>query len=140
MAEAACGHDLIVTSGGMSVGEEDHVKAAVGELGSLGFWRLAVKPGKPVAVGHVGAVPFGGLPGNPVAVMVTFALVARPLIRRIAGAVAAEPRRWQVAADFAHDKPAGATICAAGCWTAAGWRSSATTAPMSSPPWWRPTG
>ncbi|UEM05777.1 molybdopterin molybdotransferase MoeA [Skermanella rosea] len=107
LAEAACGHDLIVTSGGMSVGEEDHVKAAVGELGSLGFWRLAVKPGKPVAVGHVGAVPFVGLPGNPVAVMVTFALVARPLIRRIAGAAAAEPRRWQVAADFAHDKPAG---------------------------------
>lgn len=107
LARAAYGHDMIITSGGMSVGEEDHVKAAVGQLGSLDFWRLAIKPGKPVAVGRVGAVPFVGLPGNPVAVMVTFALVARPLILRIAGAVTAEPRRWQVAADFTHSKQTG---------------------------------
>jgi molybdopterin molybdotransferase len=107
LADAAFGHELVIGSGGMSVGEEDHVKAAVSELGSVDFWRLAIKPGKPVAVGRIGAVPFVGLPGNPVASMVTFALVARPLIQRIAGAAPAEPRRWRVVADFAHDKPSG---------------------------------
>ena len=86
LARASAAHDLILTSGGMSTGEEDHVKAAVEALGSLHFWRLAIKPGRPIAFGQVNRVPFVGLPGNPVAVMVTFLRVARPLILRLAGA------------------------------------------------------
>ena len=83
LADAARGHDAIVTSGGVSVGEEDHVKAAVEALGRLHFWRLAIKPGRPIALGQIDApgpdarqVPFIGLPGNPVAAMVTFLRVA----------------------------------------------------------------
>src|SRR5262249_21081077 len=86
LARAAETHDLIVSSGGMSTGEEDHVKAAVEAQGRLHFWRLAIKPGRPVAMGQVGRVPFMGLPGNPVAVMVTFLMLARPLILRLSGA------------------------------------------------------
>src|SRR5262249_42685488 len=63
---AASGHDLIVTSGGVSTGEEDHVRAAIVAQGSLSFWRLAIKPGRPVALGQVGSTPLVGLPGNPV--------------------------------------------------------------------------
>ena len=77
---AAGSHDLIVTSGGVSVGEEDHVKDAVQALGSLHFWRLGIKPGRPIALGQVGRIPFIGLPGNPVAAMVTFLRIVRPLI------------------------------------------------------------
>jgi molybdopterin molybdotransferase len=93
LSGAASSCDLIVTSGGVSTGEEDHVKAAVEQTGSLAFWRIGIKPGRPVAMGMVGATPFIGLPGNPVAVFVTFAFVARPLIARLAGAefVAAVP-------------------------------------------------
>src|SRR5262249_54486108 len=68
LAAAAADHDLVVSSGGMSTGAEDHVKAAVEAQGSLHFWRLAIKPGRPVALGQIGRVPFFGLPGNPVAV------------------------------------------------------------------------
>ena len=103
---AAAGHDLVVTSGGMSIGEEDHVKAAVEALGKLHFWRLAIRPGRPVAMGQVGGVPFIGLPGNPVAVMVTFLLLARPLILRLSGAREIAPRLYRVAAGFAYAKKA----------------------------------
>src|SRR3546814_6254497 len=72
LAQAEGRHDLLVTSGGDSVGEEDHVKAAVEALGKLHLWPLAVKQGRPIALGQVGRVPFVGLPGNPVAVVVTF--------------------------------------------------------------------
>ncbi|WP_264985332.1 molybdopterin-binding protein, partial [Klebsiella variicola] len=75
LTKAARGHDLILTSGGVSTGEEDHVKAAVEQAGSLTFWRLAIKPGRPVAMGVVEGTAFIGLPGNPVAVFVTFAHV-----------------------------------------------------------------
>jgi molybdopterin molybdotransferase len=104
LAGAAAGHDLLLTSGGMSTGEEDHMKAAVESLGSLHFWRLAIKPGRPVALGQVGEVPFVGLPGNPVAVMVTFLVFARPLILQLAGAseAAAAPRLFRVRAGFDH--------------------------------------
>ncbi|MBV9567028.1 MAG: molybdopterin molybdotransferase MoeA, partial [Hyphomicrobiales bacterium] len=71
LASAASGHDLILTSGGVSTGEEDHVRAAVESIGRLVFWRLAIKPGRPVAMGIIDGVPFAGLPGNPVAVFVT---------------------------------------------------------------------
>ncbi len=101
---AAKDQDLLVTSGGVSVGEEDHVKQAVEALGKLHLWRLAIKPGRPLALGQVGAVPFVGLPGNPVAVMVTFLTLVRPIILRLMGADAAAPRRFKVRADFAHKK------------------------------------
>jgi molybdopterin molybdotransferase len=104
LAAAAASNDLLLTSGGMSVGEEDHVKAAVESLGSLHFWRLAIKPGRPVALGQVGATPFIGLPGNPVAVMVTFLRVARPMILRLGGATQTEPRLFSVRAGFNHRK------------------------------------
>ena len=103
---AAARHDLVVTSGGMSAGEEDHVKAAVEALGKLHFWRLAIRPGRPVAMGQVGGVPFIGLPGNPVAVTVTFVLLARPLILRLSGAREIAPRLYKVAAGFAYAKKA----------------------------------
>ena len=103
---AATSHDLVITSGGMSMGEEDHVKAAVEALGKLHFWRLAIRPGRPVAMGQVGGVPFIGLPGNPVAVTVTFVLLARPLILRLSGAREIAPRLYQVAAGFAYAKKA----------------------------------
>ena len=104
--KASRDHDLIVTSGGVSVGEEDHVKAAVEALGSLHVWRLAIKPGRPAALGQVGRTPFLGLPGNPVAVMVTFYGLARRLIQTLSGATPDEPRRFPVRAGFAHKKKA----------------------------------
>ncbi|MGH7005910.1 MAG: molybdopterin molybdotransferase MoeA, partial [Alphaproteobacteria bacterium] len=107
LARAATAQDLILTSGGMSTGEEDHVKAAVESLGKLHFWRLAIKPGRPIAFGQVGRVPFIGLPGNPVAVMVTFLRVARPLILRLSGANVPEPRMFRMRADFEHKKKTG---------------------------------
>lgn len=77
--------DLIITTGGVSVGEEDHVKPAVEQLGKLNLWRIKMKPGKPLAFGHVGNVAFIGLPGNPVSAMVTFLLFARPFIKKMQG-------------------------------------------------------
>ena len=104
LADAATRHDAIVTSGGMSTGEEDHVKAAVEAEGTLHFWRLAIKPGRPVALGQIGRVPFVGLPGNPVAVMVTYLRVARPLLLKLAGAVDLEPTLYRVRAGFGYRK------------------------------------
>jgi molybdopterin molybdotransferase len=101
------GVDAIMTTGGVSVGEEDHVKAAVEALGSLHFWRIAIRPGRPLAFGRIGAVPFIGLPGNPVAAMVTFLMFARPMLERIAGCRAALIQRYPVAADFDFAKKAG---------------------------------
>ena len=110
LADAAHGHDLLVTSGGVSAGEEDHVKAAVEGIGGrIDLWRLAIKPGRPVAFGAVGGAAFVGLPGNPVAAMATFMRIARPMILKLAGASESEiaPHRFSVAADFAYDKKAG---------------------------------
>ncbi len=104
LADAAASHDVIFTSGGVSVGEEDHVKQAVEALGQLHLWRLAIKPGRPVALGQVGRTPFIGLPGNPVAVMVTFLMLARPLLLRLAGGTELEPRRYRVRAGFDYKK------------------------------------
>ena len=108
LADAAAEHDLLITSGGMSTGDEDHVKAAIESLGSLHFWRLAIKPGRPVALGQIdtsmGTVPFAGLPGNPVAAMVTFLVVARPLILRLSGATDVTPISYRVRAGFNHSK------------------------------------
>jgi molybdopterin molybdotransferase len=104
LAAAEDRHDLLVTSGGVSVGEEDHVKAAVEALGKLHLWRLAVKPGRPIALGQVGRVPFVGLPGNPVAVVVTFLTIVRPLILRLMGGRDAPPHTFRVRAGFDHKK------------------------------------
>ncbi len=107
LADAATAHDLLITSGGVSAGDEDHVKTAIELLGRVHFWRLAIKPGRPLALGQVGAVPVLGLPGNPVATMVTFMRFARPLVLRLAGANQVEPRLFHVRAAFDHAKKAG---------------------------------
>ncbi|MBV8089081.1 MAG: molybdopterin molybdotransferase MoeA [Alphaproteobacteria bacterium] len=107
LATASADHDLIVTSGGVSAGEEDHVKSAVEQLGALHFWRLAIKPGRPVALGQVNGVPLIGLPGNPVAVIVTFIVLARPLIAKLAGAAAPATRLFPVRAGFPYRKKPG---------------------------------
>jgi len=104
---AARDHDLLITSGGVSAGEEDHVKAAVEALGRIDFWRLAIKPGRPIALGQVGDVAFVGLPGNPVAAMVTFMLIARPVILRLSGRANVEAQRYSVVAGFDYKKKAG---------------------------------
>lgn len=90
IAKAARDHDLVLTSGGVSTGEADHVRNAIEKIGRLVFWRVAIKPGRPVAMGVVpgghAAAAFVGLPGNPVAAFITFARVVRPLFLRLAGA------------------------------------------------------
>ncbi|GJD48722.1 Molybdopterin molybdenumtransferase [Methylobacterium crusticola] len=107
LAAAARDHDLILTSGGVSTGEEDHVKAAVEAVGRLVFWRLAIKPGRPVAMGLVGDTPFVGLPGNPVAVYVTLLFVVRPLLARLGGALPAPPPSQPARSAFRYRKKAG---------------------------------
>ncbi len=93
LAAAAADHDLVLTSGGVSTGEEDHVRAVIEKIGRIVFWRVAIKPGRPVAMGVVRGLKSGdgatfvGLPGNPVAVFVTFVRVVRPLLLRLAGAL-----------------------------------------------------
>ncbi|MDV2858444.1 MULTISPECIES: molybdopterin molybdotransferase MoeA [Oceanimonas] len=83
--KAASSHDAIVTSGGVSVGDADHTKAVLEEVGRIGFWKLAVKPGKPFAFGHIDQCAFFGLPGNPVSAAVTFHLLVRPALAKLAG-------------------------------------------------------
>src|SRR5260221_8821559 len=104
---AADESDLIITSGGVSTGEEDHVRTAIANHGSLYFWRLAIKPGRPVAMGQIGATPLAGLPGNPVAALLTFALVARPMIEALGGATPHVAKRFHVVSDFAYKKKTG---------------------------------
>jgi molybdopterin molybdotransferase len=105
---AAAGHDLIVTSGGVSTGEADFVRSAVERVGSLVFWRVAIKPGRPVTMGVIkGAqesAAFVGLPGNPVAVFVTFVRVVKPLLRRLAGARPQALQPLPVRVAFAYKK------------------------------------
>jgi molybdopterin molybdotransferase len=101
---AAQGHDLIVTSGGVSVGEEDHVKPAVQALGTLELWQLAIKPGKPFAYGRVAGAHFIGLPGNPVSSFVTFLLLVRPFILKLQGATDLAVKPMAARADFTWGK------------------------------------
>ena len=101
---AASRHDLLLTSGGVSTGEEDHVKAAIESVGSLVLWRMAIKPGRPVAMGVVRGTPFIGLPGNPVASFVTFTYVVRPTIFALAGASADPVVPTPVRAAFSYKK------------------------------------
>jgi len=109
LVEAARENDLIITSGGVSVGEEDHIKPAVEREGRLNMWQIAVKPGKPLAFGEVrkegGTAFFLGLPGNPVSSFVTFLLFVRPFLLRLQGVSGpVEPRAWQLRADFSLPK------------------------------------
>ncbi len=113
LASAAANHDLVVTSGGVSTGEADHVRDAVESVGRLVFWRVAIKPGRPVAMGVLpgsssgeGAA-FVGLPGNPVAVFVTFVRVVRPLLLRLAGALPEPLMAMPARATFSHKKRTG---------------------------------
>ena len=100
-------HDVIVTSGGVSAGEEDHVKAAINRHGQIHFWRLAIKPGRPIALGQLNDAVFIGLPGNPVAAMVTFMVIARPVLLMLMGAVETLTPRYNVTADFEYKKKIG---------------------------------
>lgn len=109
LADAATGHDLIITSGGVSTGEADYVRLAVERIGSLVFWRVAIKPGRPVALGVIPAASghsaaFVGLPGNPVAVFVTFVRIVKPLLRRLSGARPDRLVPLPVRAAFAYKK------------------------------------
>jgi molybdopterin molybdotransferase len=106
LAEASGTHDLLITSGGVSTGEEDHVRDAIGQLGTIAFWRLAIKPGRPVAVGEIAGTPLVGLPGNPVAAMVTYMAIARPLLAALGGEARPPPTRLVASADFAYRKKA----------------------------------
>jgi molybdopterin molybdotransferase len=113
IAAAAAGHDLVITSGGVSAGDADHVVTAVEQIGRLVFWRVAIKPGRPVAMGVVpGGSPghsavFAGLPGNPGAVYVTFMRVVWPLLLRLAGGSPHQPLALPVRATFAYRKRKG---------------------------------
>ena len=106
---AAQEHDLIITSGGVSVGEEDHIKPAVEAEGRLNMWQIAVKPGKPLAFGEInkseGSAFFVGLPGNPVSSFVTFLLFVRPFILRMQGVDNVTPQGFMMRADFNLNKP-----------------------------------
>ena len=107
LSRAASGHDLIITSGGVSVGEEDHIKPAVEAEGRLNMWQIAIKPGKPLAFGEIfgaqstdASTFFLGLPGNPVSSFVTFLLFVRPFILRLQGVQNVAPAAYSLRADF----------------------------------------
>ena len=105
LAKAAELGDVIITTGGVSVGEEDHLKPAVESLGKLDMWQVKMKPGKPLAYGEVLGKPFLGLPGNPVSAFTTFNLFARPFLLRLQGKTQLEPQSVWVQADFDWLKP-----------------------------------
>lgn len=108
LAGAAASADLILASGGVSVGDEDHVKPAVERLGSLDLWKIAIRPGKPLAFGHIGPArtPFIGSPGNPVSLFITICLFARPFILRMQGiAGSVQPRALTAKAGFDWPRP-----------------------------------
>lgn len=101
LQDAADAADVIISTGGVSVGEADYVRAQVERLGALSLWRIAIKPGKPLAFGRVGPVPFIGLPGNPSSVFVTFAVLARPFLLACQGREEPEPPRLAMRSGFA---------------------------------------
>ena len=105
LQDAAAAADCVITTGGVSVGDADHVKAAVEALGSLSLWKLAIKPGKPFTFGRIGEVPFFGLPGNPVAVFITFAILVQPFLLKLQGAGTTALPVLKARADFAVTEP-----------------------------------
>ncbi|NHW01044.1 molybdopterin molybdotransferase MoeA [Stutzerimonas degradans] len=104
LAQAAAEWDILITSGGVSVGEEDHLKQAIRELGELHLWRLAIQPGKPLAFGEVNGKPWIGLPGNPAAALITSLVVARPFLLRAQGCRDVLPTPLRLTAGFAWRK------------------------------------
>lgn len=104
LRRAAAECDLIVSSGGVSVGEEDHIKTAIVTLGKLELWRLNIKPGKPLVFAHIGDTPLIGLPGNPVSSFVSFCLLARPFILKCHGIHDLQPKTLQVKADYEQSR------------------------------------
>jgi molybdopterin molybdotransferase len=102
LLSAAGQADIVITTGGVSVGEEDHIKTALQAVGELSLWRIRMKPGKPLAFGRIGTVPFIGLPGNPVSTFVTFLLFARPFIQHTQGRTQTTPPSWPVQAGFEY--------------------------------------
>ncbi len=107
LVRAAKSVDVILTSGGISTGEEDHVKAALSSVGTLDFWRLAIKPGRPIAMGSVGETLFMGMPGNPAAVFITFTRFVGPVLDKLAGGTPCRPMAVPVIADFPYRKKPG---------------------------------
>ena len=107
LQDAASRADVIMTSGGVSVGEEDHVKPAVEALGAIDFWKVSIRPGRPIAFGHVAGTPFMGLPGNPVSSMVCFMVFARPFLARLSGRAHTALPMISVPAAFKFKKRAG---------------------------------
>lgn len=105
LSEAAAGHDLILASGGVSVGEEDHLRPAVQALGRLDLWQVAIKPGKPFAYGQIGATHVIGLPGNPVSSFVTFLVLARPFVLHLQGLTELAPPSIRLPAGFDWPRP-----------------------------------
>ncbi len=105
LERAAAEANLIITSGGVSVGEEDHVRVVLEEAGSLSLWRMAMKPGKPLAFGGIGDTPVLGLPGNPASVLVTFLVAGMPLIRACQGRMAVSGHGERIPAGFSIERP-----------------------------------
>jgi len=103
--QGAARADVLVSTGGVSVGEEDHIKRALDEVGHMALWRIAVKPGKPLAYGRIGQADFLGLPGNPVSTLLTFCLFARPFLLRRMGATEVLPRGLPVVVEAARPRP-----------------------------------
>jgi molybdopterin molybdotransferase len=107
IGQAAKTHDVVLTSGGVSTGDADFVKTAVDQIGTLVFWRVGIKPGRPVTMGTIGGAAFVGLPGNPVAVFVTFVRVVKPLLRRLGGALPQKLTALPVRLSFPYRKKTG---------------------------------
>ena len=109
LLKCAQNNDVIISTGGVSVGDEDHIKNAITSLGELNLWKIKLKPGKPLAFGHIphgqGSTPILGLPGNPVSAFVTFCLFAKPLLAKLSGQPHEFPAPWQAPANFSIDRP-----------------------------------
>lgn len=128
IAAAATQADMVITTGGASVGEADYIVAMLRELGRLEFWQVAIKPGKPVAFGHLGATPFFGLPGNPVAVMVTFRQLVRPALLKLMGRDYQPPLRLTAVSETRIVKAPGRLEFQRGVYRAVGHNDLAVTA------------
>lgn len=109
LGEAAAGADVVLTSGGVSVGVYDLVKEVLAEIGAIDFWQVAMQPGRPLAVGSIGGTAFFGLPGNPVASLLSFMLFVRPVIYKLAGRRTLFPESWQARALEPMSKKVGRT-------------------------------
>lgn len=105
LSRASAEQDILISSGGVSVGEADHLKTAIQQLGQLNLWRVAIQPGKPLAFGTVGNIPWIGLPGNPAASLVTALIIVRPALLAAQGRIAAPPQPLPAQADFTRSKP-----------------------------------